>query len=245
MSADAIAAVLEALEAQDQLEEGVVLPKRFCFLEGTHVATLRGEMPVQQLRVGDHIRARKGSFHTISDLAVHAFDDLDPAAQAKIGLSRILRGAVEEGLPRRDLYVSDGQEFELSRRLEISHAVRMSVRKCGEALSGLRFVVFACDGLPMIRAEGLWTTLTPVERFFPVVAPAPQAESGADAAELPDTAAETSVDEPAAPAPRPVTRLMEAAARTPGAIPRPRTRFLARPASGPASHHTETGTPGR
>ncbi len=215
MSGDAIAAVLEALEAADSGLEPAALPKRFCFVEGTHIATLRGEMPVH---------------------AIHVFDDLDAEAQAKIALGRVLRGAVEEGLPKRDLYVSDGQEFELSRRLEIAHAVRMTVRKSGEALSGLRFVVFACNGLPMIRAEGIWTTLTPIERAFP--AAAPQAEPADDGA--PEAAAEA----PAEPAPRPVSRLMEAAARTGGPTRRPLTRMLSRPVSAPASHRTETGTPG-
>ena len=238
MSADAIAAVLEAIEAPDPAEERAALPKRFCFVEGTHVSTLRGEMPVQQLRVGDHIRAKKGSFHIVSEVAIHVFDDLDPEAQGKIALGRVLRGAVDEGLPRRDLYVSDGQECELSRRLEIAHAVRMTVRKSGEALNGLRFVVFVCDGLPMIRAEGIWTTLTPIERAFPIGAPEPQPE---------DDAPEAGADEEpvAAPAPRPATRLMEDEAPVQRPRRRPLTRMLSRPASAPASHRTETGTPGQ
>jgi hypothetical protein len=235
MSADAIAAVLDAIEAPDPAEERVALPKRFCFVEGTHVSTLRGEMPVQQLRAGDHIRAKKGSFHVVSDVAIHAFDDLDPEAQAKIALGRVLRGAVDEGLPRRDLYVTEGQEFELSRRLEIAHAVRMTVRKSGEALSGMRFVVFACEGLPMIRAEGLWTTLTPMERLFP--AHAPQPEDGEPAAE----GAEPGGD---APAPQPVSRLVEGVAPAARPTRRPLTRMLSRPVSAPSSHRTETGTPG-
>ena len=237
MSGDAIAAVLEALETGGPELEPAALPKRFCFVEGTHIATLRGEMPVQNLRIGDHIRAKKGSFHIVSEVTIHAFDDLDPEARAKIALGRILRGAVEEGLPKRDLYVSEGQEFELSRRLEIAHAVRMTVRKSGEALSGLRFVVFACDGLPMIRAEGIWTTLTPIERAFPAAAPQTEPEAG-------DSAPEAVAEAPGEPASRPVSRMMEAAARTGGPTRRPLTRMLSRPASAPASHRTETGTPG-
>ena len=238
MSAESIAAVLEAIEASDSVEEREVLPKRFCFVEGTHISTLRGEMPVQQLRVGDYIRAKKGSFHVVSEVATHLFDDLDPEAQAGIALGRILRGAVLEGIPRRDLYVSEGQEFELSRRLEIAHAVRMTVRKSGEALSGMRFVVFACDGLPMIRAEGIWTTLTPLERVFPVHAPQPQPE------EEDPTAEGAEAGEAEAPAPRPATRLIEGAAPENRPTRRPRTRFLSRPASAPASHRAETETPG-
>ena len=49
MSADAVAAVLEAIEAPEDGEDRAPLPKRFCFVEGTHVATLRGEMPCSRL----------------------------------------------------------------------------------------------------------------------------------------------------------------------------------------------------
>jgi hypothetical protein len=167
MSAEAVAAVLDAIDAVEDTIAAAPMPKRYCFVEGTYIATLRGEMPVENLRIGDNIRARKGSFHVVSDLVTVAFADLDPEIQAKVGLYQIRRGAIEEGLPRRDLFVTDGQQFEMSRRLEIAHAVRMATRKGGSALDGFRFVVFACDGLPMIRAEGIWTTLTPLERILP------------------------------------------------------------------------------
>jgi len=229
MSAEAIAAVLGEVEAAETAELQTALPKRFCFVEGTHVATLRGEMPVQHLRVGDHIRAKKGSFHTVSDVTIIAFEDLAPEAQVSISLSLIMRGAIEEGLPRRDYFVTDGQEFEMSRRLEIAHAVRMTVRKSGAALAGFRFVIFACDGLPMIRAEGIWTTLTPVERAFPVALP----EAGAS---------EEGEEQTAEQAPRQASTGPASGRRS---TRRPLTRLLSRPASAPASHHTETGTPGR
>jgi len=166
MSADAVNAVLQALEEQ-RMDVSVRAPKRFCFVEGTYVASLRGEMPVEFLREGYYIRSRKGSFHTISDIDTFQAFDVDPDHHSSLGLYNIRRGSIEEGLPRRDLWVTEGQQFELSRRLEISHAVRMATRKTGAAIERLRFVVFTCDGLPMIRAEGVWTTATPVEALFP------------------------------------------------------------------------------
>ncbi len=181
MSAEATAVVPGEVAASRGFF-AIALPRRFCFVEGTHIATLRGEMPVEHLREGEHIRAKKGSFHIVSEVAVFDYDSLEPEAQAQVALYPVKRGAVEEGLPRRDCYVTSGQQFELSHRLEIAHAVRMAVRKEGAALSGMRFVVFACPGLPMIRAEGIWTMLTPMERVFPE----PEreetaAEAGADA----------------------------------------------------------------
>ncbi len=200
MSAEAIAALLQDVDTAEQGGHLLAAPRRFCFVAGTHIATLRGEMPVEQLREGDHIRAKKGSFHTITEVLVVDYDDLPPEAQAQIGLHPVKRGAIDEGLPRRDVYITAGQQFEISRRLEIAHAVRMTVRKEGAALRGFRFVLFACPGLSMIRAEGVWTTLTPVERAFPVLRPAaeepaasPEPETDAALAEadaaLPDPGA--------------------------------------------------------
>lgn len=167
MSVEAIAASNEEVTTRPTGAFAISLPRRFCFVEGTNIATLRGEMPVEHLREGDHIRAKKGSFHTVSDVSTFDYDALEPEAQAEVALYPVRRGAIEEGLPRRDFFVTAGQQFELSRRLEISHAVRMAVRKEGAALGGMRFVVFSCPGLPMIRAEGIWTMLTPMERVFP------------------------------------------------------------------------------
>lgn len=210
MSAEAIAALLQDTEAAESGGYFLAAPRRFCFVAGTHVATLRGEMPVEQLRHGDHIRAKKGSFHTITDIVVVDFDDLPPEAQAEIGLHPVKRGAIDEGIPRRDIYITAGQQFEISRRLEIAHAVRMTVRKEGAALRGFRFVLFACPGLSMIRAEGVWTTLTPIERAFPV----PQPEAGEPAA-APEPATDAARPDPEAVRPDP------AAARPDTALPEP------------------------
>jgi hypothetical protein len=166
MASEAVSAVLQALEV-DKLSVSSRAPKRFCFVEGTFVASLRGEMPVEFLKTGDYIRARKGSFHTISEIDTFHSYDVDPHRHSALGLYQLRRGAIEEGMPRRDLWITEGQQFEMSRRLEISHAVRMATRKSGAAIEGLRFIVFTCDGLPMIRAEGIWITATPVEALFP------------------------------------------------------------------------------
>jgi hypothetical protein len=43
-------------------------------------------MPVEQVREGDHIRAKKGSFHVVSDVVVVRIRRRSPDAQARIGL---------------------------------------------------------------------------------------------------------------------------------------------------------------
>jgi hypothetical protein len=243
MSAEAIAAVLEEVDAAEPDVSAAPAPRRFCFVAGTHIATLRGEMPVEQLREGDHIRAKKGSFHTVTEVIVVEFDDLSPDAQALVGIYPLKRGAIDEGLPRRDVYVSAGQQFEMSRRLEIAHAIRMAVRKEGAALRGFRFVLFACPGLPMIRAEGVWTTLTPMERAFPA-APV-EVENGESGSEPAEAEAPPSDVPDAAPQAAPLLSAGGEPARDGVRRPtrRPVSRFLRAPVSVPASHHTATGTP--
>jgi hypothetical protein len=233
MSAEPKAAGLEEIDDDQPGGYFLAFPRRFCFVAGTHIATLRGEMPVDQLREGDHIRAKKGSFHTVKDVMIADYDDLPPEAQAQVGLYPVKRGAVEEGLPRRDVYISAGQQFHLSRRLEIAHAVRMAVKKEGAALRGFRFVLFACPGLPMIRAEGVWTTLTPIERLFPM---APQEGQPGEAAEAPahDAAPAGPPPEPQAPRPKSVAAARRAPELPPAPVRRPAESTPARRPAEPA-----------
>ena len=163
---ETVEAVLTALE-EDRGLMSIPTPGRFCFVEGTHIATLRGEMPVETLRVGEYIRAKKGSFHTVSDVMELTVEDVDPEWHPELGLYQLRRGSVDERMPKRDVYVTEGQQFYVTQRMMIAHALRMTTRKSGKALEEVRYFLFRCDGLPMVRAEGLWTTSTPIERYFP------------------------------------------------------------------------------
>ncbi|GGJ03800.1 Hint domain-containing protein [Neoroseomonas lacus] len=80
-----------------------------CFAEGTLILTERGEVPVEQLRVGDLAMTMHGGTaplrpilwigHTRLDIARHP----DPAKAAPIVVSA---GALGNGMPRRDLRLS-------------------------------------------------------------------------------------------------------------------------------------------
>lgn len=166
METETLDAVLTALK-EDEAALGGASPGRFCFVGGTHIATLRGEMPVETLRVGEYIRAKKGSFHTVTDVMDLTVADVDEEWHSELGLYQLRRGSVDERIPKRDFYVTEGQQFYMTQRLMIAHALRMTTRKSGKSLEDVHYILFRCDGLPMVRAEGLWTTATPIERFFP------------------------------------------------------------------------------
>lgn len=79
-----------------------------CFVAGTRIATARGEVAVEALRVGDLVVTQGGGAplqpviwlgHSHVDIARHR----DPARVAPV---RIAAGALAEGVPHRDLCVS-------------------------------------------------------------------------------------------------------------------------------------------
>lgn len=79
-----------------------------CFVAGTRIATARGEVAVEELRVGDLVVTQGGGAplqpvvwlgHSHVDIARHR----DPARIAPV---RIAAGALAEGVPHRDLCVS-------------------------------------------------------------------------------------------------------------------------------------------
>ncbi|HWT10640.1 MAG TPA: Hint domain-containing protein [Roseomonas sp.] len=91
-----------------------------CFAEGTRIATARGEVPVEALRIGDLAVTAHGTGtplqpiawigHTRADIARHP----NPAAIAPI---LIRAGALADGVPHRDLRVSPEHAMFLDGRL--------------------------------------------------------------------------------------------------------------------------------
>lgn len=76
-----------------------------CFLTGTRIATVAGEVAVEDLRIGDELRLADGGVlpaRWIGHRSV-SLTFADPVEALPI---RVQAGALGQGLPRRDLYVS-------------------------------------------------------------------------------------------------------------------------------------------
>lgn len=76
-----------------------------CFLRGTRIRTLEGEVPVEDLRVGDFVITHRGA----SEVKWIGRRMIDPKAIEKPRDTlpiRIQAGAIAENVPSRDLYVS-------------------------------------------------------------------------------------------------------------------------------------------
>lgn len=92
-------------------------PTFICFRHGTLIQTTRGEVPVEELGVGDLVITRDhgpqplrwiGS-KKVDAALLHAFDTMRPV--------RIRAGALGDTLPRRDLYVSQQHRVLIASRI--------------------------------------------------------------------------------------------------------------------------------
>jgi Hint domain len=75
-----------------------------CFLPGTCILTSRGEVPVEELRIGDQVVTVRGEAKPIKWIGRQSFKKSGPAWQDSVMPIRIARGALDENTPHQDLY---------------------------------------------------------------------------------------------------------------------------------------------
>jgi autotransporter-associated beta strand protein len=77
-----------------------------CFLEGTLIATTRGEVAVEALAIGDRVMTKDGVAKPIKWLGYRVYDGRFAAGDSHVLPICIKAGALADGLPRRDLWLS-------------------------------------------------------------------------------------------------------------------------------------------
>ncbi|SMO68796.1 Hint domain-containing protein [Paracoccus laeviglucosivorans] len=77
-----------------------------CFCRGTTILTDRGEIAVQDLRVGDMVQTRDNGLQPVRWIGSRALDRVDLALAPRLQPIRIRAGALGAGLPAADLLVS-------------------------------------------------------------------------------------------------------------------------------------------
>ncbi|BDW84410.1 Hint domain-containing protein [Roseicyclus marinus] len=80
-------------------------PYNYCFLSGTLIATPSGEVPVEHLKIGDLVTTADGRAVPVKWLGEQRLRNsmFTPARMAPVCIAK---GALGEGLPHGDLYVS-------------------------------------------------------------------------------------------------------------------------------------------
>ncbi|MCZ8152029.1 MAG: Hint domain-containing protein [Rhodobacteraceae bacterium] len=138
-----------------------------CFARDTLISTRRGDVPVQDLRLGDLIRTVDRGFQPLRWLAARRLTADDLAGAPKLRPIRIRAGALGCGLPRWDLTVSPQHRIlvrsKVAERMfgspEVLVAAKQLLELDGVAVvedgRGVEYWHLMCDRHEVIFAEGL------------------------------------------------------------------------------------------
>jgi hypothetical protein len=137
-------------------------PYTVCFCAGTLIATPRGEIPVEQLAIGDMVTTAQGTprhVRWIGRQTVHAVF-ANPVRDYPI---QIRAGALADGMPRRDLFVSPDHALLLDGVLVHAGALVNGTSICRVARPAETFVYYhvELEHHALLLAEN-----TPAETFI-------------------------------------------------------------------------------
>lgn len=139
-----------------------------CFTPGTVIATPRGEIPVENLKVGDRIVTRDNGLREIRWVGRKTLDYADLARADHLKPVLIERGSLGNGLPEHDMLVSPNHRMLVANdrtalyfdEHEVLVAAKHLVNHRGirpvEVL-GVSYIHFMFDQHEVVLANGSWT----------------------------------------------------------------------------------------
>lgn len=139
-----------------------------CFTPGTLIATARGEIPVERLRVGDRIITRDNGIQKIRWVGHRRMTRVELAMAPHLRPIRIRRGALGHGLPERDMMVSPNHRFLVASEKTVLYFEENEVLVAAKHLTGLEgvdladaqetaYLHFMFDQHEVILSDGSWT----------------------------------------------------------------------------------------
>lgn len=144
-----------------------------CFAKGSRITSANGEIPVEDLRVGDRVKTLDGRFEKVKLVVKRAFSAIEVVVNPKLRPVRISQGALGGGLPSRDLLVSRQHRMLVSSKIAArvcgADEVLVASNKLTE-LPGI-FVDKADHGVTYFhivleRHEVLFSEGAPTESFY-------------------------------------------------------------------------------
>jgi hypothetical protein len=126
-----------------------------CYLRGTLIATPRGERPIEAFRIGDLVLTASGAARAVRWIGrrsyVSRFARRNPAVMPVL----IRAGALADGVPRRDLFVSPQHAMWLDGMLIEAAALRNGVSVLTAEIGGpIEYVHLELDTHDVLLAEG-------------------------------------------------------------------------------------------
>ena len=139
-----------------------------CFTPGTLIATPRGEVPVETLKVGDKVITRDNGIQEIRWTGRRDMTAGDFAVAPHLRPIQIRKGSLGNGLPERDMMVSPNHRVLVANdRTALyfdEHEVLVAAKHliAGDGIraiqsSGTSYIHFMCDRHEVVLSDGAWT----------------------------------------------------------------------------------------
>ncbi len=139
-----------------------------CFTPGTRIATPRGEVAVEDLRVGDRVITRDHGLQAIRWIGARALSRTELALAPDLRAVRIRAGALGHGLPERDMLVSPNHRMlvmsEHTRLFFDEAEVLVAAKHLADGkgiaqvdTDGVTYIHVMFDHHEVILADGAWS----------------------------------------------------------------------------------------
>ena len=139
-----------------------------CFTPGTLIATPKGEVPVEDLRVGDRVITRDDGLQELRWTASRRIDPALLAAHPHLKPIAIRQGSLGRGLPERDMMVSPNHRMLVARNLSRLHVQTPEALVAAKHLvagrgihqvdcAGITYLHVMFDRHQVVLANGCWT----------------------------------------------------------------------------------------
>ena len=139
-----------------------------CFTPGTRIATPHGEVAVEKLKVGDRVITRDNGLQVIRWIGLCDMSEQDLSIKSHLAPIRILKGALGNDLPERDMMVSPNHWMLVASEKTVLYFEESEVLVAAKHLTGLAGVAAAeaqkltyihlmFDQHEVILSDGTWS----------------------------------------------------------------------------------------
>jgi hypothetical protein len=126
-----------------------------CYLAGTQILTPSGEVPIETLAIGDLVTTWSGAARPIKWIGRRSYEGRFIAGNSDVLPIRIVAGALDDGIPKRDLHVSPHHAMFIDGVLIPAEKLinGISIRQIGD-VETVEYFHLELDSHDVIFAEG-------------------------------------------------------------------------------------------